>query len=188
MNSLLSELPRKPVSSRSYFYWLYRVSLSLAAKNIINLILVLTVWWCSCVESSLGLLKKGVCYTRVFSWQNCLSLCPASFCTPRPNLTIILCIFWLLPLAFQSPVMKRTYLFGISSRRHCRSSYNWSISASLAISSWGIDLNYWDVEWFALETNWDHSLVFDIVSKYCISDFFVDYGGIPFLLRDFCPQ
>ena len=32
------------VSSQSYFYWLYRVSPSLAAKNIINLILVLTIW------------------------------------------------------------------------------------------------------------------------------------------------
>ena len=24
--------------------------------------------------------------TSVFSWQNSISLCPASFCTPRPNL------------------------------------------------------------------------------------------------------
>ena len=32
------------VSSWSYFCWLCRASLSLAAKNIINLILVLTIW------------------------------------------------------------------------------------------------------------------------------------------------
>ena len=24
--------------------------------------------------------------TSVFSWQNSISLCPTSFCTPRPNL------------------------------------------------------------------------------------------------------
>ena len=24
--------------------------------------------------------------TSVFSWQNSISFCPASFCTPRPNL------------------------------------------------------------------------------------------------------
>ena len=24
--------------------------------------------------------------TRAFSWQNSISFCPASFCTPRPNL------------------------------------------------------------------------------------------------------
>ena len=41
---------------------LYRASPSLAAKNIINLILVLTIWWCPCVESSLVLLEEGVCY------------------------------------------------------------------------------------------------------------------------------
>ena len=29
---------------------------------------------------------------------------------------------------------------------------------------------YCDVEWFALETNQDHSVVFEIVPKYCISD------------------
>ena len=37
---------------------------------------------------------------------------------------------------------------------------------------WGIDLDYCDIEWFALETNRDHSVVFEIASKYCISDSF----------------
>ena len=41
------------VSSWSYFCWLYRAPPSLAAKNIINLISVSTIWWCPCVESSL---------------------------------------------------------------------------------------------------------------------------------------
>ena len=40
------------VSSQSCFCWLYKVSPSSAAKNIINLILVLTIWWCSCVVFS----------------------------------------------------------------------------------------------------------------------------------------
>ena len=44
-------------------------------------------------------------------------------------------------------------------------------------SGWGIDLNYCDVEWFALEMNWDHSVIFEIAPKYCISDSFVDYEG-----------
>ena len=38
------------VSSWSCFGWPYRASPSLAAKNIINLISVLTIWWCPCVE------------------------------------------------------------------------------------------------------------------------------------------
>ena len=49
------------VSSQSCFCWLYRASPSLAAKNIICLISVLTIWWCPCIESSLVLLEEGVC-------------------------------------------------------------------------------------------------------------------------------
>ena len=45
------------------------------------------------------------------------------------------------------------------------------------ISGRGIDLDYRDVEWFALEMNRDHFVIFEIASKYCISDSFVDYGG-----------
>ena len=30
----------------------------------------------------------------------------------------------------------------------------------------GIDLDYHDIEWFALETNRDHSVLFEIASKY----------------------
>jgi len=44
-----------------------------------------------------------------------------------------------------------------------------------SITGWGIDLDYCDIEWLALETNRDHSVVFEIVPKYCISDSFVDY-------------
>ena len=40
----------------------------------------------------------------------------------------------------------------------------------------GIDLGYFDTEWFALEMNQDHSVVFKIVSKYCISDSFLTEG------------
>ena len=42
---------------------------------------------------------------------------------------------------------------------------------------WGIGLDYGDIEWFALETNSNHSVVFEIASKYCISDSFVDHDG-----------
>ena len=40
------------VSSQSCFCWRYRASPSLAAKNIISLISVLTIWWCPCVVFS----------------------------------------------------------------------------------------------------------------------------------------
>ena len=46
-----------------------------------------------------------------------------------------------------------------------------------SITGWGLDLDYCDIEWFALEMNRDHSVIFKIAPKYCISDSFVDYGG-----------
>ena len=48
----------------------------------------------------------------------------------------------------------------------------------LQLTGWGIDLDFCDIEWFALETNRDHSAVFEIASKYCISDSFVDDDGL----------
>ena len=51
----------------------------------------------------------------------------------------------------------------------------------------GIDLDYCDIEWFALETNRDHSVVFEIASKYCISDSFVDHDGNSISSKGFLP-
>ena len=88
------------VSSRSCFCWLCSASPSLAAKNIINLILVLTIWWCPCVEASLVLLEEIACYdqciflAKLFALFNlhskakfaCYSRCflISYFCIPVP--------------------------------------------------------------------------------------------------------
>ena len=100
------------VSSWSCFCWLYRASPSLAAKNIINLISVLTIWWCPCIESSLVLLEEGVCYDQCISWQNSISLCPASFCIPRPNLPVIQ-VFLDFLLLHSSPLEWKGHLFWV---------------------------------------------------------------------------
>ena len=52
---------------------------------------------------------------------------------------------------------------------------------------WGIGLEYRDIEWFALETNRDHSVVFESASKYCISDSFVDHDGYSISSEGFLP-
>ena len=46
-----------------------------------------------------------------------------------------------------------------------------------SITSQGIDLDYCDIEWFALETNRDNSVFFEIAPNYCILDSFVNYEG-----------
>ena len=52
---------------------------------------------------------------------------------------------------------------------------------------WGIDLDYCDTEWFALEKNRDHSVIFEIASKYCISGSFVDHDGYSISCKEFLP-
>ena len=56
-----------------------------------------------------------------------------------------------------------------------------------SITGWGIDLDYCDIEWFALEINRDHSVVFEIASKYCISDSFVEQDGCSISSEGFLP-
>ena len=56
-----------------------------------------------------------------------------------------------------------------------------------SITGWGIDLHYCDIEWFALETNRDHSVVFEIVTMNSISDSFVDYDGYSISSKGFLP-
>ena len=49
---------------------------------------------------------------------------------------------------------------------------------------------YWlghRLEWFALETNRDHSVIFEIASKYSISDSFVDHDGYSISSEGFLP-
>ena len=83
--------------------------------------------------------------TSAFSWQNSVSLCPASFCTPRPNLPVTPGVSWLPTFSVQSLMMKRTSFLGVSSRSSCRSSQNHSTSASTA---------YWSGHRFALPWYW----------------------------------
>ena len=47
--------------------------------------------------------------------------------------------------------------------------------SSFSVTGWGVDLDNCDIEWFALEMKRNHPVVFEIASKYCISDSFVDH-------------
>ena len=64
---------------------------------------------------------------------------------------------------------------------------SFAFSIIFSITGWGTDLDYCDIEWFALETNRDHSVVFEISSKYCISDSFADYDGYSISSKGFLP-
>ena len=48
-------------------------------------------------------------------------------------------------------------------------------------------LDYCDIEWFALETNRDHSVVFEIAPRFCISDSSVDCEVYSISSKGFLP-
>ena len=54
-------------------------------------------------------------------------------------------------------------------------------------SFFGIDLDSCDKEWFALEMNRDHSVIFEISHKFCISDSFFDLEGYSMTSKGFFP-
>ena len=64
------------------------------------------------------------------------------------------------------------------------SSYNYSTSASLALVVGGTDFDYCDTEWFAVEANRDHSVVFDITLKIAFLALLLTMRTTTLLLRD----
>ena len=56
-----------------------------------------------------------------------------------------------------------------------------------SITGWGIDLDYCDIDGFALEMNRYYSVIFEIAPKYCISDYFVDYEIYPISSKGYLP-
>ena len=106
--------------------------------------------------------------TCVFSLQNSNNSFPASFYIPRLNFLVIPGVSLLPTFAFEYPITKRTSFVCFEDIMYVFIElFNFYF---FSITSWGIDLDYQDIEWFALETNRDHSVVFEIASKYCFSD------------------
>ena len=68
--------------------------------------------------------------TSAFSWQNSISLCPASFCIPRPNLPVFPRCFLTSYFCIPVPFNEKDIFWGVSSKRSYRSAQNRSMSAS----------------------------------------------------------
>ena len=82
--------------------------------------------------------------------------------------------------------MKRTsfWVVGLKGLVDLIEMFNFSF---FSVTGLAVDLDYCEIEWFALETNRDHSVVFEIASKYCISDSFVDHDGYSISSKGFLP-
>ena len=117
-----------------------------------------------------------------------ISLCPASFCTPRPNLPVTPRISWLPTFAFQSPMMKRTSFGGVTSRRSCN--LHGAIQFQLL-------QHYWLGHRLELLWYWMICLGNEQRPFFCFCNciqvlhfglFFFTMMATPFILRDSCPQ
>ena len=120
--------------------------------------------------------------TSAFSWQNFVSLCLASFCTLRPNLPIIPGIstsYSCITVPYDENIYIYIYIyffFWCQFQKVLQVFIEPFSFSFFGISGWGRDLDDYDVEWFTLEMNKDHSVIFEIAPKHCISDSFIDYG------------
>ena len=103
------------------------------------------------------------------------------------QICLLLQVFLDFLLLHSSPLEWKGYLLGglvLKGLVGLHRPFNFSF---FSITGWGIDLDYHDIEWFALETNRDHSVDFEFASKYCISDSFVDHDGYSISSEGFLP-
>ena len=100
------------ISSRSCFCWLYRVSSSLAAKNIINLSLVLTIWWCPCAESS-HVVGRGSLLWPVYSFCRTILAFALLHSVLQGQICLLLQGFLDFLLLFASPLQWKGHLFWV---------------------------------------------------------------------------
>ena len=103
--------------------------------------------------------KKVFAITSMFSWQNFVSLCPASFCSPRPNLCVLFQLFVDFLLLHSNPLWCKRPLFLVLVLEGLVGLHRITWCSFFSINGWGTDLDYCDVEWFALQMNQDHSVI-----------------------------
>ena len=55
------------------------------------------------------------------------------------------------------------------------------------VTGWGIGLDCHGIEWFALQTNRDHSVVLEMASTHSISESILDHDGYSISSKGFLP-
>ena len=169
------------VSSRSCFCWLYRAFPSLVAKNIINLISILTIWWCPCIESSLVLLEEGICYNQ------CILLVKICFVL-QGQICLLLQVSPDFLLLHSSPLWWKGHLFWMLVLKGLVGLHR-TVQLQLLQHYWlghrlGL-LWYWIVCLRNERKSFCLFFFFEVAHKYCISDSFVEYEGYSISSRGF---
>ena len=123
-------------------------------------------WWCPSVGSSLVLLQEGVCYDQCVLLAKLMSLCPASFCI-QGQTCLLLQVSLDFLLLHCSPLWWQEHLFWvlvleglIDLHRSVQLLQHYRLGHRLGLPWY----------WMVCLRNRDHSVVFEIAPKYCISE------------------
>ena len=120
-----------------------------------------------------------------FSWQSSVNLCPVSFCIQGQT-----CLLFQGSLDFllthSGTLWWKGHLILISLGGLVVFIELFYFSF-FSIRCWSIDLDYCNAECFALEMNRDHSIIFQIATRYFILDSFVDYEWYSIPSKRFLP-
>ena len=100
---------------------------------------------------------------------------------------LLLLVFLDFLLLHSSPLLWKRHLFWVLVLQGLVGLHKTVQLQLFSVTRWGIDLDNRDIEWFALEMNRDHSVIFEIASEYCISDSFVDHDGYFVYSKGFLP-
>ena len=129
--------------------------------------------------------KRVFAVTSAFSWQNSVGLCFLLYSKVRftcYSRYLFTSHFYILV-----PYSEKDIFFWVlvleSLVGHQR-----TIQLQHLVSCWGIDLDYCDIEWFALEMNRDYSIAFEIAPKHCILNSLIDYEGYSISSKEFLPR
>ena len=132
--------------------------------------------------------KRVFAMTSVFSRQNSVSLCPASFSTPRPIFSVTPGIPWLATFAFQFPMMKMSSFCVCVIVLEGLVDLHRTIQLQLLQHQWlGHRLGLLWCWMVCLGNKPRSSFVFETAPKYCILDSFVDYEGCSISSKGFLP-
>ena len=140
---------------------------------------------CLLLQLSLDLLLLHAATAAAKSLQSCPTLCdPIDGSPPGSPVPGILQARTLL---HTSPLWWKEHLFWVLVVEVLVVLHRTNQISLFRITGCGIFLYYSDIEWFALEMNRDHSVIFEIALKYCISDSFVDCDGYSTSSKGFLP-
>ena len=174
------------VSSQSCFCWLYRASPSLAVKNIINLISVLTIWWCPCVVFSC-VVGRGCWLWPVCSRGKTLLAFALLLSALQAQICLLLQVFLDFLFLHSSPLWWKGYLFGVLVLKGLVGLHR---TVQLQLFQ-----HYWLGHRLGLPWYWiiclgkrDHSVIFWVCIQVLHFRLLLTMMATPFLLRDSCPQ